>query len=84
MKLNQCLVGITPLFIYEALMVVGSVLGSILLALNIEYSKYGYLLFLIGSVFGLITSIIIKKKSFMFMNFYFTLVNILGVIRWVL
>ena len=78
------MIKITPLFCYETLMVVGSVLGSILLALNIEYSKYGFLLFLVGSVFGLITSLIIKRSSFVMMNAYFTVVNLIGVYRWVL
>lgn len=66
----------------EVLMVVGAIAGSGLLAMHIPISKWGYVLFLISSMAGTYVGMKSKIKSLTLLNGYFTIVNIVGVIRW--
>jgi nicotinamide riboside transporter PnuC len=70
------------LLIAEVLMVAGAILGSMLLSLNIDASKWGYVLFLISSV----SSIYVGQKknvlSLTLMSISFTIINMVGVYRW--
>lgn len=65
-------------------MLAGGIQGSLLLALAIPESKWGYLLFLIGSIAGVQVGRMTKIKSLTILNFYFTIVNGIGVYRWIL
>lgn len=72
------------LFAAEVLMVLGAVAGSTLLALNIPISKWGYLMFLISSVSGLYVGWKTGVKSLTILNVYFTIINAIGVYRWMM
>lgn len=66
-------------------MTVGSIAGAILMALNIPgISQYGYILFLIGSIFGIMVGELTEVRSLTIMSAFFTVINTLGVYRWVL
>ena len=65
----------------EVVMVGGAIVGSLLIALNIPVSKWGYLLFLLSSMSGIYVGTK-TRKSLTIMNQYFTIVNVIGVYRW--
>lgn len=61
----------------------GAVLGSTLLAMNTDYSKYGYLLFLASSVATI--TLLLKSntsKSILTTNIFFVIINCIGIYRW--
>lgn len=62
--------------------IVGSVIGSILLAANIGMDHYGYVSFTIGAT----TAIFLQRgdksqRGLMWLNVYFVCVNVFGLIR---
>ncbi len=67
----------------DVLVLAGAVGGSSLIAANIGMNVLGYVLFLISSVSSLIllrgTNV---SKSLVLVNLYFTLMNVLGIIRY--
>ncbi len=70
--------------IWDSLYLFGSLAGAPLIALNISLGVWGYVLFLISSI----SSIILLKssnasKSLMIVAVYFTIVNAIGIIRYV-
>ncbi len=70
-------------FVLDAVAVSGAVVGSALVASNSNTNAIGYTLFLFSSV----ASVIILRsangpKSIMYLNCYFTLINIFGFIRY--
>ncbi len=65
-------------------MVVFAVIGSTLLAINTDFSKFGYIFFLISSSFGVIEGKKLKSNSLLLMSAYFTIINATGVYRWIL
>ena len=71
------------LFAAEVLMVVGAIVGSTWLALNIPSSKWGYLLFLLSSAPGIYVGLKTGVKSLTITSVYFTIVNAMGVYRWI-
>lgn len=69
---------------WDGLYLFGSMSGAPLIALNISLGVWGYVLFLISSV----ASIMLLKgsnasKSMMIVAVYFTIVNTIGIIRYV-
>jgi len=68
----------------EIVMVVGAIIGAALLAFNIDESKWGYLAFLISSSSGIYVGIKQNVWSLTALNLFFTVVNIIGVYRWIL
>lgn len=60
------------------------VLAAILLALNIDISKYSYLLFLLSSMLWTEYGIRIKHVELAIMNAVFSFINIIGIFRWIL
>lgn len=68
----------------EILMVLGAIAGSTLLALNIPASKWGYMLFLFSSSSGIYVGLKTKVNSLTILNLYFTIVNAMGVYRWMM
>lgn len=66
-------------------MAAGSIGGAVLMALNIPgLSQYGYIFFLIGSFSGIIVGQLFKVKSLTLMSVCFTIINTIGLYRWVL
>jgi len=66
----------------EAIMVMSAIVGSSILALNIDISKWGYVLFTISSMAGIFVGIKRHVLSLTMLNIYFTIVNITGTFRW--
>lgn len=66
---------------------VGSFLGSagaLLVALNVAVSGYGYLLFTSSSILMCLYALYGKDKPVLFQNLVFTIINSIGVYRWLL
>lgn len=57
-------------------------IGAMMLALNIDISKYAYLVFLSSSTVWMYAGYIMKEYSLVFVNVGFTAVNLIGVYRW--
>jgi nicotinamide riboside transporter PnuC len=58
--------------------------GATLLALNIKHSPYGFVLFLISSLFIIWFSIEAKAYGILAMQIAYAFINILGIYRWIL
>ncbi len=57
--------------------------SSLLLSMNIFYSKYGYIGFLIASIVLAIIAVRQKDAQYFTLNLIFSLINIAGVVRWI-
>lgn len=70
---------------FEQMSFWGAVLASLLLALNLPISGWAYILFLTSNV---ATSYILRgtntPKVIVYQNYYFVLINIIGIVRWLL
>lgn len=60
------------------------ILAALLLALNIKYSPFAYILFFISSFLWVEYGLMIKNKSIVVMNFVFSIINLIGIVRWIL
>ncbi len=60
------------------------VTGGITIALNITYSKYAFLVFLISSGCWLIQGAINKDKALVVLNAVFMTIDLIGIYRWIL
>ena len=58
------------------------IIGALLIAFNFEYSKFGYLFFLVSSTTWGLQGYKNKDSALMVINIVFTGVNIIGIIRW--
>ena len=58
------------------------IIGAILVALNFEFSKFGYFFFLISSVNWAIQAYKNRDNALLSINVAFTLINIIGIYRW--
>lgn len=58
------------------------ILGALLVALNIPQSGHGFVLFLISSLAWLTAGWRMKEPSLMVLQAVFTVVNLLGIWRW--
>lgn len=58
------------------------ILGAILVALHIDVSGYGYLLFLLGSVAWTAAGLRMREPSIWSLNAAFSAINLLGIWRW--
>ena len=58
------------------------ILGAFMLALNNEYSGWGFVMFLLSNVFWITYGIKTKMYSMLSMQAIFTMSSILGVINW--
>ncbi|NYT28361.1 hypothetical protein [Candidatus Thiodubiliella endoseptemdiera] len=56
--------------------------GGILVALNFEYSKFGYIFFMISAVSWAVQGLKNDDKSLVLLNTVFICVNALGMYRW--
>ena len=60
-----------------------NVFSALLLSMNIIYSKYGYIGFLIASIVHAIIAVRQKDAQYFILNLIFSLINIAGVVRWI-
>ena len=60
-----------------------NVFSALLLSMNIIYSKYGYIGFLIASIVLAIIAVRQKDAQSFTLNLIFSLINIAGVVRWI-
>ena len=70
---------------YKILEMIGAVYGvagAVLVSLNIQQSKYGFMLFLISSILLGIVSWRSKMQYLLTMNMVFFGINMAGVVRW--
>ena len=64
---------------------VGSIFGiagALILALNLPASGFGYLFFLVSSAAWTYSSVKMKSTSLFMMQSVFTVINVIGVVRW--
>jgi nicotinamide riboside transporter PnuC len=68
--------------ILEQVGAVTGILGAILIAMNFEYSKWGFVLFLFSS--GALALMGYRKKmySFLVMQLFFQCINVIGIYNW--
>jgi hypothetical protein len=66
----------------EAVMVLGAIIGSTILAMNVDVSKWGYVFFTMSSAAGLYVGVKRGVISLTLLNLYFTIINVTGVYRW--
>ena len=60
-----------------------NVFSALLLSMNIFYSKYGHIGFLIASIVLAIIAVRQKDAQYFTLNLIFSLINIAGVVRWI-
>lgn len=72
------------LWFIETVMVACAVLGSSALALNLDISKWGFIFFTVSSLSGIYVSWYKKINSMIVLNVYFSVINLVGVYRWLM
>lgn len=73
----------TQNILLDVISVGGAMAGSLMLALNSPASKWGYFFFMGSSLAG--TVLLLRsdvRRSQVFINFWFTAVNLIGIVRW--
>lgn len=70
------------LLFFEVASVIFGVFGALTIALNLDISKYGYLVFLLGSLASLGVGHLTKLKSIIILGYTYTGINLLGIYRW--
>ena len=68
--------------VLEYVGVVLALLGSVFVARNDQYSKWGFVLFLMSCILFMFWSFIIQKWGLMIMNIIYMFVNLFGIYRW--
>jgi hypothetical protein len=58
--------------------------GGLLVALNFDYSKFGYILFMVSAISWIIQGARNNDKALVLLNSVFVCVNILGIYHWFL
>lgn len=68
----------------DALSVLGSIVGSLLLALNLpDWSKWAYVFFILGTSASILIMLRSNvRRSQVLINFWFLGVNVFGLVRW--
>jgi len=56
--------------------------GAILIALNIDITKYAFFIFLCSSTLWIYAGLIMKEYSIVFLNVGFLMVDFIGIYRW--
>ena len=70
--------------ISECVMICGAIVGSALLAMNTDYSKYGYIMFMASSLSGMYVAREHSVQSMFLLQSIFTVVNAIGICCWLL
>lgn len=60
------------------------IIGAVLLSLHIDASKYGYIYFIVSSGHWIEYGIKIRNKNVVIMNIVFSIINIIGIYRWII
>lgn len=67
----------------EVLSLGGAIIGSALIASNVGYNQLGYMFFLVSSI---ATAKLLMEsnasKAILLQTLYFTVINVIGIIRW--
>ncbi len=64
---------------------VGAVIGSLFLALNLPFSGWGYIPFFLSSLVNMwLLHGTNAPKTLMYQNAYFSVVNVVGIVRWLI
>lgn len=58
------------------------ILAATLLSLNIDMSKYGFIIFLIGHITFIYVFVTLRDKPMIFQNSFFILLDALGIYNW--
>lgn len=66
----------------EIVSAVFGIVGALTIALNLDISKYGYFIFLIGSLASLGIGYVTKLKSVIILGYVYSIINIIGIVRW--
>ena len=61
---------------------VTGIVGGLLVALNFEYSKFGYIFFMVSAISWIIQGAKNNDNSLVLLNVVFVFVNTLGIYRW--
>ena len=61
---------------------VTGIVGGLLVALNFEYSKFGYIFFMVSAISWIIQGAKNDDNSLVLLNVVFVFVNTLGIYRW--
>jgi hypothetical protein len=67
---------------FDFLGTITGILGAIIVASNINLNFYGFFLFLLSSIFYIIYSIETNQKNLLVLNIVFTIIDIIGMIRY--
>ncbi len=59
------------------------IMGGLLLALNLEYSHFGFFIFFISASSWTIQGYKNNDRSLMILNAFFMLIDLLGIYRWI-
>lgn len=60
------------------------ILGALMLDVNFPYSKWGFVAFLISSMSWLIVGVRTKERSLAIQSVVYTVLNIIGIFRWLI
>lgn len=60
------------------------IVGAVLVALNLSFSGWGFVLFFVSSVSWTIAGVMMKENSLILLNGVFTMINMLGIYRWLI
>ncbi len=69
----------------EVIALVGAVIGSLILALNLPISGWAYIPFLMSSLANLwLLRGTNAPKTMMYQNAYFSAINVVGIVKWLI
>ena len=61
-----------------------AVVGALAIALNLPYSGWGFVAFLVSSISWSIAGFMMKEPSLMVLQGTFVIINVLGIYRWLI
>ncbi len=60
------------------------ILGAIIVALNVPFSGWGFVAFLVSSLGWLTAALMMRETSLALLQAAFTAINVLGIYRWLI
>ena len=61
-----------------------NVVGAIILAVNLPFSKWAFILYLLGSLTWCAVAYLMKEKALLLQNLIYTILNVIGICRWLI
>jgi hypothetical protein len=61
-----------------------AIVGALVIALNLPFSGWGFVAFLISSVIWTIAGIMMKEPSLVVLQGTFVIINLIGIYRWLI